>query len=372
MRRVTTAMMVMALSLGLGCSGGGGGNPTVAAANAETNYTSQLANSLGLDLAALSTLFDTIFDPDAAAAAGVTFVLDDGPGVAPHTYDVQFPYDQNQNGTTDTTIIVRIVFNEAPGDAPRAGLTATLTLTAPLVGFDGTASGNGTVEWLTVGIRVSGDVTIDDRSSGRMIDVTIDPANPLTIKEATGDPDSQANVCDMSAEGTVGVTITSAQGILSMIWNLLSSSGLVNLSDISFAAADETNADLPNQDVALDDCGVTIDTWVGAFVLEWNCIPLESGITTHTFEKISSTQLRGTAVEDDAVVFTYTLNVDPNNPRVATGTFSETDSGGTYVETFRYTIAPHGNSWTQDNRYEYQSGPLQGSGGDCFGTATRD
>ena len=72
---------------------------------------------------------------------------------------------------------------------------------------------------------------------------------------------------------------------------------------------------------------------------------------------------------DDGSVFTATA--DPGNPRVVRGFFLDTDGGGTYREDFVFTLAPNGQSWIQDNAYEYISGPATGSTGTCGGTATR-
>ena len=296
--------------------------------------------------------------------------MDNGAGVPANTYDASIPFDQDNDGNVDTTITGRVTFSSPLGAAPQTGQVATFTFAAPLVDIDGDASGTLRVEWMDEGIRVSGDVSAEDRTTGRTIDISVDEASPLWIKDATGEPDSQASVCNYAVQGRMSLNVSSLIGTLSSVWNFSFDSNLIQILDLIFAAPESEPRELPDQSTDLDDCGITIDSWIGSWTLNWNCVPLETGTSVHTFVKISETQMRVTT-PDGAISYTATL--DPNNPRIMRGTFREDEGdGNVYEETFVYTMAPDGNSWSQDNEYEYISGDALGLGGVCFGTATKN
>jgi hypothetical protein len=118
---------------------------------------------------------------------------------------------------------------------------------------------------------------------------------------------------------------------------------------------------------------ITIDDWVGDWVLVWDCPTVsDSGENGLRITKTGPSTLQ---IQDGDPAFTtfplvYTATVGPTGVTIS-GTFTDTDDGGTYTENFTWTMQTDKLSFAQQSDFSYSSGALNGVTGFCGGAGTK-
>lgn len=374
--RSSWSLLLVALGTA-SCSGSSGGGGPVGVDNPTQAYVVDRMVRVFAGVAQLELLVPVLLAPSARAAAGITFELD--LGGPPNTYDYSIPLDSDGDGGLDTTIEGSVTFNGDPTDpgsfmAGFQGTTQVLvttdaglaTFTADLVvGFD-----------LGGVFAVSGNGTFDDTGHGATVVMTVSGANPLRVKSATSDSDERSNACTFSVEGEVDVAATDADGDYGATWVFDPLSRLVDVIGATFTPIGGLQEMLPDSRFEADPCPETgsFQDWAGSYTFDWFCVPTEMSQSAITVTVLNANTIE--IVDEDPPgsgdLLIYRATRDPHDPHIVRGTFQETDSGGTYEETFRWILSADASTFRQASGYLYLSGPGAGSVGICGGVGVRD
>ena len=370
---------LFALLLACACtnsSGGGGGSTGVS--NPVQSYVVDKSVLAFAGVAEARLLVPVLLFPSMYAAAGITFELDTSPGAAPHTYDYVIPFDSNGDGTKDATMSGKAVLSADPlvGGQLVAGFEASTTVTLTTNGGQGVFSGELELFFdANGGFRVSGTGTYTDAATFSTVSLAVEPAHPLHIRTASGEPDQMANACIWSVDGTASVLAYTNDGDYSADWKFSPTTSLIQALNAYFTPPGMSPTALPNSQFEAAPCpgGGSIDDWAGNFTFDWFCIPPETGQSDLTITVIDSNTIEITDEDPPASghVIVYQAKRDAHDPHVVHGSF-ESGSGGTYEEDFTWILADDKQTFQQVSEYFFLTGPYAGSGGDCGGVAQRN
>jgi len=378
MRRFAAVVFVAALTA---CSGNGVPIPAAVAA-LQKAVSDQLFLGLPAITVQLINLLPVFIDPEAAAAAGVTFEPD--PQGPPNSYLLTVPVDSDGDGQNDSVVTGTVLLSGDPTTDFGPGFTADLDITLDRNG--GEAILNAQLHFLFTanGVETSGMGDYFDTPAATQGTFAIDAADPLVINAPAAG--TQGNLCGADAQGPVQIVAGPlgtphlaglAPGFYEALWNFLFGSRNVRLTNGQWNNPAAGQTAVPDSTVQLPACGpgANLTAWLGSWTFDWFCT--ESGTGPggpQTDNGQSAIQITQTGpntlrIADDSLV--YFATVVGGNPLVVAGTFQDTDGGGTYTENFTWTLNAAGTTWTQTSSYLYSSGILAGTGGDCYGTATR-
>jgi len=200
---------------------------------------------------------------------------------------------------------------------------------------------------------------------------------------------SSGNLCGADAQGAIrieaGPIPNGAPQLAGLppnfyeaLWNFLFGSRNVRLTGGHYHDPASGQAQsVPDSTVQLPACGAPADlsAWAGNWNFTWYCVDTGAGPGGAHIDdgqdnlSILVTGPNTVQISDGTLV--YFATAVPGNPRMLTGTFQDTDGGGTYTEDFTWTLNLAGTIWTQTSSYIYTSGVATGLGGDCYGTAIR-
>ncbi len=354
------------------------GVPLTAEQLALQNYLRlKLGVVFGANFANVTSLLPLLGDPEALAAAGGSFEPDDSPGAEPNTFLFNIPADTDGDGTNDATFSGSAKTSGDPFGVLGEGFTIDLDI---MIVFADGGSFNAMLA-LRVGLgslEVSGSGSFVDALEGFEATFSIDPAAPVVIR---GDAEGDGNFCEADVEGDVNVEVMPTgssttgpaafpPGALRAIYRALFGSPTIRVTNASFNDPEMGEQSLPDSTISTPPCGQQsiAQEWSGAWAYSFFCPPDETGDDMYSITVQGPNTLR---VIVNGGELDYVANLDPTNQRRATGFFIDTDDGGTYREDFVWTLSADGAQWSQTSHYEYSSGPLAGTGGDCTATAVR-
>ncbi len=117
---------------------------------------------------------------------------------------------------------------------------------------------------------------------------------------------------------------------------------------------------------------VTLDDWVGDWVVLYECASVsESGEFAVRIEKTGPSTFQVTDFDRAFTTPGLTYPATSINTALLTGTFTATDGGGTYDETFTWTMQTGNQEFVKSSEFLYTSGALTGVSGRCTGTGRR-
>ena len=219
--------------------------------------------------------------------------------------------------------------------------------------------------------RVGGSGTFTNPMTGNTTTMTINPAQPVSIKVADGTANARPNACAHSLNGQAQFSVAGPIGTLASQWRFAYDSAIVAITGASFTnTAGQTTA-LPDSQVDLGcSPGGSINDWGGRFRIQWSCLPREVGEFNTTITVKNATTL--TMIDDgDTAADAYEASLIGSSPRAIRGFFIDGPMGSRYREDFNWTLGFDGNSFSQTSRYVYFEGLLTARGGICAARATR-
>ena len=314
-----------------------------------------------------------LINPGSSGAGGLVFQPDVTPGAPPNSYTFTVPLDGDGDGNTETTVEGQAAFNGDPASAG-TGFGGHLDFTIVTVGGLGSFVGSMDFLMTAQGREISGSGTFTEALTGNVTQITINPAQPLVMKAATGTTNSVANACAYSLNGNAEVAITGSTGTLASIWAFLSNRAAASVSNVVYTDNNGASTNLPSSSVTIP-CGANgvLSDWAGVFLQDWSCLPPEFGQATLTLS-VAGANTIGISDEDppsSGDIATYEASPVPGNPHVLRGFFIGGPPGFTYREDFTWTLSANGDRFSQISYYVFQEGPSQGSGGLCAGQALR-
>lgn len=377
-------LRIIAISCGLGLLGGLGACSSGSSSNAPPEARA-LQDGLQAGVEEAFLLFAQIQGfLDAVAAQGelpdgAVFEPDEETA-EPNDFNVRVPFDTDNDGIEDGAAFGTIVFDDDPFGGGLLGGSFDLEVNLP-DGVQLVGAGNFGVG--PDGLTLSGDVDVANATAQTTTSFSVDPATPLLVNVATGEPDSVANVCTLNVAGPIAVEAESPAGLFAAQWNFLATSRSIGVTNAMFTSGGSATAgtepqpettDLPDSSFEFGSCeGGSIEDWAGSHFLNWTCDGVETGQSILTITVTGPETIRVTHTDPGGggTPIVHDATVDPATPHTARGFFTDSDSGGTYREDFVWTLSPDSETMTQTSTYEYQSGPAVGAIGFCTGTTTR-
>jgi len=352
--------------------------PPVASSSADaTAAAARLSTDMARSAARLGSLeagVVTVLNPGSPLAPGIMLTPDSSAGAAPNSFTFTGTYDGNGNGQAETTVDGRIAFVSDPTDfsAGFNGGTGTSGVSIDILGglmhvYRGNVA-------YTLGMnehRVAGGGTFTNPMTGTAATMTINPAQPVSIKVADGTANARPNACAHSLNGQAQFSVAGPVGTLASQWRFAYDSTMVAVTGASFTnTAGQTTA-LPDSQVDLGcSPGGSINDWSGRFRIQWSCLPREFGEFNTTITVKNSTTL--TMIDDgDTAADAYEASLIGSSPRAIRGFFIDGPMGSRYREDFNWTLGFDNNGFSQTSRYVYFEGLLTGRGGICSARATR-
>jgi hypothetical protein len=316
----------------------------------------------------------TVLNPGSPLAPGMVVAPDPSAGAAPNSFTFNGTYDGNGNGQAETTLDGRMTFVNDPTDFS--------------LGFNGAAGTAGVgIDILgglmhvyrgniayTLGMnehRVGGGGTFTNPMTGSTTTMTVNPAQPVSIKVADGTANARPNACAHSLDGQAQFSVVGPGGTLASLWRFAYDSTTVAVTGASFTNTAGQTTVLPDSQVDLGcSPGGSINDWAGRFRIQWSCLPRETGEFNTTITVKNSTTL--TMIDDgDTAAEAYEASLIGASPRAIRGFFIDGPMDNRYREDFNWTLNLDGNGFSQTSRYVYFVGPLTGRGGICAARATR-
>jgi hypothetical protein len=373
MRRSATAFVAL-----LSACGGGGGDSGVDGGSLPADakaMQSQLAADMARSVARMATTeAGAIVVLNPGSPANPSVALTPVAGTPANTYDFAGKYDGTGNGHAETALEGRLSFAIDPTDltAHFAGAQGSTTIAVDIIGMIPVYRGDLSFSLGMAEHRVSGNGTLTNPLNATTVTLSIDAAQPLGIKLATGAADARPNACAHSFDGTLQVDVTGPQGTLASQWRFAYGSSSVSVGAAKHTSGSGQVTNLPDTTVELScESGGSIDEWKGSYQIDWACLPQESGSFRTTIAVKDATTL--TIVDEgDTSDEAYEAKLIGSSPRAIRGFFIAGPAGGNqYREDFNWVLARDGSGFSQTSRYVWQTGSLSGLGGICSARATR-
>ncbi len=365
MRRVLASLLVLSF---VSCSSDSEPNPVTTPSAALAAYAKTGATLLVTRMANFEAVIPFMLNPGSAGSGGFVFT----PTGAPNTYTFSAPLDGDGNGSTETTVAGTAAFNGDPADAA-PGFAGHVDMTLTTAGGLGNFAGEMDFVRTAVGREATGSGTFVEGVTGNMTTLTVPLGSPLLLKPADGTANAVANICGYSLHGDALFEIQGTQGTLESVWQFRSNSATVTVTGATYTDNGGTATDLPNSEITFPCAGTgKAGDWVGVFVQNWACLPVEYGQAKHTLTVSGSTI--SIADEDppgSGDIANYTATVIAGSPHKARGYFIAGPPGSTYREDFTWELSANGNLISQVSNYVFQEGPNVGTGGMCGGRAVR-
>jgi hypothetical protein len=375
-----------ALLFGLltGCGGGDGPTPVAPLTPvipvipaAATALQTKLVADMGRSMARIASLeAGTVFVlvPGMPLAPNMVSSADTSAGSPPNTWTFKGSFDGNGNGQDETTLDGRLTFANDPTQFTTGfnGAQGSVTVGIDILGLMHVYRGDLAYSIGMTEHRLSGRGTFTDPLTGTTTTMTIDAADPLTIKLADGSAGAKPNACAHSFNGPAQVSIAASGGTLSSQWRFAYDSSMVTVSGASFTDTSGRTTALPDAQVDLG-CSSTassINDWNGRFRIQWACLPLEFGEFNTTITVKNATTV--SMIDDgDMPADAYEASLIGTSPRAIRGFFIDGPAGTRYREDFNWTLNLDGSGFSQSSRYVYFEGANTGVGGVCAARATR-
>jgi hypothetical protein len=378
-RRLLLAVLPLTMvALVPACGGGDDYSPPpppVASGVAEANAAAAtLATNMARSVVGMASLeagVVIVLNPGSPLAPGVTVAPDPAPGAPPNSFTFMGSYDGIEPGTTLNGRVTFVNdptsftagFNGAQGDVS-VGINI-------LGGMMQVYRGNVAH---TIGMaehRVSGSSTFTNPLTATTTTMTVNPAQPLTLKVADGTANARPNACAHSFNGQTQLSLAGPSGTLSSLWGFAYDSATVAVSGASFTNTAGQTTVLPDSQVDLGcSPGGSINDWSGRFRIQWSCLPREFSEFNTTITVKNPTTL--TMIDDGhTAADAYEASLIGSSPRAIRGFFIDGPMGNRFREDFNWTLGFDGNGFSQTSRYIYFEGLLTGRGGICAARATR-
>ena len=362
MRTLPKVVFVALLSScggGGGDGGSGGGAVPPEAATLEAKVRA-LAVKHVRKIVVLESSLVAVLVPGTALAQGVTLT----PRGAAYSFDLAGAYDGNLDGIAETALNGTATFAADP-DTDWNGVQGQLGARVELLNLMHVYQADVAFSVSSDERRFSGSSTYSEPVGGDVTTLTVSAATPLVVRPAAAG--APANVCGYNVTGEMNVAIDGLLGRYASIWRFLTGQPTVAVSGVTYRDASGQTTTLPDTTMDLR-CGTDIADWVGSFELQWSCLPRESGTWRMRFSVKDGSTLTITDVGDNS---SFDAQIVGASAHALQGFFTAGPPGSTYREDFVWTLAGHGNEFTQVTKYVWQEGPKQGRGGICIGRAKR-
>jgi YD repeat-containing protein len=324
-------------------------------------------------LASLEAGVVIVMNPGSPLAPGMT-VAPDPSASAPNSFTFSGTYDGNGNGQAETTLDGRVTYVNDPTDFSLGfnGATGTVGVGIDILGgLMHVYRGNMAYTMGMAEHRFSGGGTFTNPMTGTTTTMTVNPAQPVSIKVADGTANARSNACAHSMNGQAQFSVAGPTGALASLWRFAYDSTTVAVTGASFTNTAGQTTVLPDSQVDLGcSPGGSINDWAGRFRIQWSCLPRETGEFNTTITVKNSTTL--TMIDDgDTPAEAYEASLIGASPRTIRGFFIDGPMGNRFREDFNWTLSFDGNGFSQTSRYVYFEGLLTGRGGICSARATR-
>jgi hypothetical protein len=356
----------VSVALATGCGGGGGSdepaNPAIPA-NAVT--LDNKLRALGLKhvrkIVVLESSLLAVFVPSSPLSQGVVVT----PAGAPLSFTLSGSYDGNLDGLVETTLDGSATFGADP-DSDWNGMQGRLSVRTELLSLMHVAQSDVDFSVTSDQRRFSGTSTYTEPMGGDTLTLSVAAGAPLVVQSAANG--APANVCGYNVSGEMSVAIEGLLGRYTAIWRFLGGASAVTVAGATYRDSSGQTTQLPDATMDLR-CGSNIADWVGTFSLDWACLPRESGNWRVRFSVKDASTLTITDADDNDSFDAQIVGVSAHALR---GFFIAGPVGSQYREDFVWTLAAHGNEFTQVTKYTFIEGAQQGRGGVCIGRAKRE
>ena len=380
-RRLLLAVLPLTMvALMPACGGGDDYSPPPPVTSSSTDATAaaaRLSTDMARSVARLASLeagVVTVLNPGSPLAPGIVVAADPSAGAAPNSFTFNGTYDGNANGQAETTLDGRVTFVNDPTSFTLGfnGAAGTVGVGIDILGgLMHVYRGNMAYTMGMTEHRVGGAGTFTNPMTGTTTTMTVNPAQPVSMKVADGSATARPNACAHSLDGQAQFNVVGPSGTLASLWRFAYDSTTVAVSGASFTSISGQTTALPDSQVDLGcSPGGSVNDWSGRFKIQWSCLPHEFGEFNTTITVKNSTTL--TMIDDgDTAADAYDASLIGSSPRAIRGFFIDGPMGNRYREDFNWTLSFDGNGFSQTSRYVYFEGLLTGRGGICAARATR-
>ena len=180
--------------------------------------------------------------------------------------------------------------------------------------------------------RFSGGGTFTNPMTGTTTTMTVNPAQPVSIKVADGSASARSNACAHSMNGQAQLSVAGPTGTLASLWRFAYDSTTVAVTGASFTNTAGQTTVLPDSQVDLGcSPGGYWTDWAGRFRIQWSCLPRETGQFNTTITVKNSTTL--TMIDDgDTPAEAYEASLIGASPRLLFAVSSSTGRWAAAIE----------------------------------------
>lgn len=350
------------------CGGGGGDNDAGPGGTGIPPNATTLENkvrALGVKhvrkIVVLESSLLAVLVPSTPLSQGVTLT----PGSTPNSFTLEGPYDGNLDGPMETNLQGQVVFAADP-DTAWSGLQGQLRVRTELLGLMDVFQADIAFGFTSDERRFSGTGSYTEPAGGDTVTLSVPAGSPLVVRAAAAG--APANLCGYNVSGEMSVAIEGLLGRYTSLWRFLGGAAAVAVSGASYVDSSGQTTSIPDTTIDLR-CGANIADWVGTFALDWGCLPRESGNWRMRFSVKDASTLTVSDADDGE---SFDATIVGVSAHAIKGFFIGGPVGSRYREDFVWTLASHGNEFTQVTKYVYTEGPQQGRGGICIGRAKRE
>ncbi len=166
MKHPVRRLLIVCLVATVGaCSGNGVAIPAQVAA-LQAALSRQMFTGLPALVGQIIQLLPAFIDPDAAAAAGLTFEPDPSPGAPPNSYLFGYPADADGDGQNDSVVTGSVVLSGDPLTSFGPGFTADVDVTLDRNGGEAIFNAQLHLLFTANGVEVSGNGDFVDHAEG--------------------------------------------------------------------------------------------------------------------------------------------------------------------------------------------------------------
>ena len=368
MRRILPPL-VLAVLLVAGCSsdddGDDNGSNLPPEVQDEVDKVEAGAAMAGEIFGSLVSRLPFIALPGTPPAEGISFQPDFGPGAPPNSYIFVMPLDIDDDGDLESTLNGHCVLSGDPSQVG-PGFTGTIQVSGDTPAHTSEFTATLDFEALNDGARLSGSLAWEEFAMGHMVAMQIPAEDPLTARNAAGDPHPTANFCNLNLDGDIDVQLEGPEGGLAGTWNFASNRTAARLTDAVYTDAEGEQMAVPDTDRDLA-CGEgAIEDWAGTWDFNYGCLPPESGGSTVVITIKNSTTISILDGDDP-----YEATIVPGSARIVRGHFFDGEGNFRYREDFTWSLSENSDVFTQTSRYYYTQGPNEGMPGFCSARAIR-